>query len=89
MTHHGVALADDRNQGVLNLLRPQRLTVAMVTERLIRAHRGRPPTNLAAQVTQIMSAPSGADVPASQPLDRVADPQYGLGTHPDLIERFR
>jgi hypothetical protein len=88
VTHNGVALNDDRNQGVLELLRSQRLTAAMVAARLIRAHRGEPPADLAAQVARIMSHPSGADTPASQPLNAVADPLFGLGTHPDLIERL-
>jgi hypothetical protein len=88
MTHSGVALNDDRNRGVLDLLRPPRLTAAVVAARLIRAHRGQPPADLAAQVTRIMSLPSGADTPASQPLGAVADPLYDLGTHPDLIERL-
>ena len=88
MTHYGVALNDVRNRGVLELLRPQRLTAAIVAERLIRAHRGRPPGDLAAQVARIMSHPSGADMPASQPLSAIADPLNRLGTHPDLIERL-
>jgi hypothetical protein len=88
MPHRGVALNDDRNRGVLELLRPEQLTTAIVTARLIRAYRGKPPADLAAQVARIMSRPSGADVPASQPLSAVADPLYGLGTHPDLIERL-
>jgi hypothetical protein len=88
MPHRGVALDDDRNRGVLDLLRPLQLTAATVTARLIRAHRGRPPADLAAQVATIMSRPSGADVPASQPLSSAADPLHGLGTHPDLIERL-
>ena len=88
MPHRGVALDDDRNRGVLDLLRPPRLTAATVTARLIKAYRGRPPADLAAQVARIMSRPRGADVPASQPLSAVADPLNGLNTHPDLIERL-
>jgi hypothetical protein len=88
MPHRGVDLDDDRNRGVLDLLRPRRLTTAIVTARLIKAYRGKPPADLAAQVARIMSRPSGADTPASQPLSAVADPLYGLGTHPDLIERL-
>jgi len=88
MAPSGVALDDERNRGALDLLRPPRLTTAMVTARLLRAYRGKSPADLAAQVARIMSRPSGADVPASQPLSSVADPLYGLGTHPDLIERL-
>jgi hypothetical protein len=88
MAHRGVALNDDRNRGVLELLRLRRLTATMVAARLTRAHRGQPPADLAAQVARIMSRPSGADTPASQPLSAVADPFNRLGTHPDLIERL-
>ena len=88
MSHRGVDLIDHRNRGVLALLKPRPLTAAMVAARLIRAYSGRPPADLVAQVARIMSRPSGIDTPPSQPLSAVADPLYGLGTHPDLSERL-
>jgi hypothetical protein len=88
MTHRGVALDDPRNGPVLAFLRPPELTAEIVTARLLRAYRGKPPPDLAQKVAHIMSRPKDSDKPASQSLDSVADPRMHLGTHPDLVERL-
>src|SRR5215467_4721579 len=88
MTHCGVALDDPRNGPILGFLKPPELTAEMVTARLTRAYRGKPPADLADKVAYIMTRPKDSDKPASQPLDSVANPRTGLGTHPDLVERL-
>ena len=88
MTHRGVALEDPRNGPVLGFLKPPELTAEMVAARLIRAHGGKPPPDLAERVAKIMGRPKDSAKPASQPLDSVADPRMSLGTHPDIVERL-
>src|SRR5437867_311947 len=88
MTHRGVALDDPRNGLILAFLRPPVLTAEIVTARLLRAYRGKPPADLAQKVAHIMSRPQDSDKSASQSLDSVADPRMRLGTHPDLVDRL-
>src|SRR5262245_26871750 len=88
MTHRGVALDDLRNSTILAFLRPPELTAEIVTARLLRIYRGKPPPDLAEKVAHIMRAPKDSDKPASQSLDSVANPRTGLGTHPDIVERL-
>jgi hypothetical protein len=85
--HRGVALEDPRNRGILEVLQPEELTADSITARLIRAGRGKPPATLAETVARILSAPRRPP-PPSQSLASVANALYGLGTHPDLIERL-
>src|SRR5262245_29451582 len=88
MAHCGVALDDPRNAPILGFLKPPELTAEYVAARLVQAHRGKPPPDLAEKVAHIMSRPKDSEKPASQSLDSVADPRTGLGTHPDIVERL-
>ena len=87
MTHRGVALDEPRNRAVLEFLKPPEVTAALVAERLVRAHGGSPPPDLADKVAWVLSRPRQEPIP-SQPLEAVGNPLYGLGTHPDLVERL-
>jgi hypothetical protein len=54
--------------------------------------RGKTPDEIEAKVQEVMDklarGPIRPDPPVSQSLDEVADPRYGLGTHPDIIEHM-
>ena len=88
MAHSGVFWNDPRNLAIGRFLKPETLTAQSVTAKLLRIYAGKPPADLAERVASIMSRPKGSDTLADQSLDSVADPHFGLGTHPDLIERL-
>ena len=88
MAHSGVFWNDPRNLAIGRFLQPEALTAQSVTARLLRVYAGKPPADLAEKVARIMTRPTGADMLPDQSLDSVADPHFGLGTHPDLIERL-
>ena len=92
MPHPGVAIDDPRNAGAIAFFAPKQVTRESATARLTELLRGRPAADIAARVDKVMDAiargPIRPDPPVSQSLDDVADPHYGLGTHPDIIERM-
>jgi len=88
VTHRGVAVGDPRNAAVLAFLTPLDYSdERVVRERLSRTLRRASPAKIDETVAKIMLVRS-PPVPVSQPLEAVADPRHGLGTHPDLVERL-
>ncbi len=88
MPHGGVALDDARNAAVLAFLMPFDFSnEAAVRERLSCTLPSASPARIDQVVSDIMSRRS-PPIPVSQSLQEVADPLYGLGTHPDLITRL-
>ena len=88
MAHGGVALDDARNAAVLGFLAPFDFSSeTAVRERLTCTLLGASAARINEVVGQIMRRPN-PPVPVSQSLQEVADPLYGLGTHPDLITRL-
>src|SRR5690242_13496879 len=88
VTHRGVAVDDPRNAAVLAFLTPLDYSdEAVVRERLSRTLRRASPAKIDETVAKIMLVRS-PPVAVSQPLEAVADPRHGLGTHPDLVERL-
>ena len=88
MQHCGVAIDDPRNAGAIAYFRPKEVTRESLTE--MKVLRGRSPADLDARVERVMQdiahSPVRPNPPLSQSLDDVADPWYGLGTHPEIIE---
>src|SRR5262249_18614743 len=88
VTHRGVAVGDPRNAAVLPFLPPLDYSdERVVRERLSRTLRRASPAKIDETVAKIMLVRS-PPVPVSQPLEAVADPRHGLGTHPDLGARL-
>ncbi len=89
-THRGVAAEDPRNAGAIVYFRPKPVTPERIREQIGWAWRDKAEEDIAARVGKIMADIAGRPVrpppPLSQPLSAVADPWFGLGTHPDIIE---
>ena len=84
----GVALDDARNAAVLSFLAPFDFSSeAAVRARLACTLPGASAAKIDEVVARIMSRPN-PPTPVSQSLHEIADPLYGLGTHPDLITRL-
>jgi hypothetical protein len=89
MPHCGVTIDDPRNAGVIEYFRPKPVTRDSVLRKLTDASYGKPPPDLLMRVERALELarhPSRPDPPLSQSLNEVADPWFGLGTHPDIIE---
>ena len=90
--HRGVEETDPRNRGIIEHFRPPEVTPDYLRARFAKTIPNQTPAQieaLAAKVlAQIASKPHRPPPPLSQSLDQVADPLYGLGTHPDIIERL-
>jgi hypothetical protein len=93
MSHRGVAIDDYRNAGIIEYFRPKPVTVDSLARILtkttadgkamavVRSHAEK-------AMRRLMHGPANPEPPLSQSLDEVADPWFGLGTHPDIIERL-
>jgi hypothetical protein len=72
--------------------KPKKVTRESVAEMLTKVGRVRKPAELNARVEKVMGAiargPIRPNPPVSQSLADVADPVYGLGTHPDIVDRM-
>jgi hypothetical protein len=88
--HRGVDPDDPRNLGVIERFRPPPMTPAHLRARFARVFRTDTPAELDARVesflADIAARPHRPPPPLSQALGDVADPLWGLSTHPDLIE---
>lgn len=87
--HRGVAATDPRNAGPIAYFRPKKPTREQLLARFEPYYRTRGPAALAAKVEALQAAiekgPVRPDPPLCQPLETVADPVNGLGTHPDIV----
>jgi hypothetical protein len=92
MQHRGVAVGDPRNEGPIAFFKPKKVTRESLRRSLTQVSRGKAPEEIEAKVQEVMDRiarqPIRPDPPVSQSLDEVADPWYGLGTHPDIIEHM-
>lgn len=90
--HCGVAQSDPRNIGPIAFFKPKPVTASSVRERLTSVSRNVSPEEIETRVRQLMkriaTGPVRPPPPLSQSLADVNDPLYGLGTHPDIIERM-
>jgi hypothetical protein len=91
-THRGIAAEEPRNRGPIEYFRPKPVTRASLRARLAPFYAKKGPAALDADVEAAMQriarGPILPDPPLSQPLEAAADPLYGLGTHPDIIEQL-
>jgi hypothetical protein len=90
--HRGVAQDDARNRGPIALFRPQEVTRESARDLLSRSLPHASATEIETRVDSLMAriarGPVKPPAPLSQSLQEVDDPHYGLGTHPDIIERM-
>jgi hypothetical protein len=90
MQHRGVAVDDPRNAGPIAFFAPKEVTRESLRQSLTVAMRGKSPADVEAAVDRalekIARGPIRANPPVSQSLSEVADPRYGLSTHPDIVE---
>jgi hypothetical protein len=90
MQHRGVAVDDLRNAGPIAFFAPKEVTRESLRQTLMVAMRGKSLADVEAAVDRVLDkiarGPIRPDPPVSQSLGEVADPWYGLGTHPDIIE---
>ena len=87
---HGVALDDSRSAGPIAFFAPKEVTRESLRQTLTVAMRGKSLADVEAAVDRVLDkiarGPIRPDPPVSQSLGEVADPWYGLGTRPDIIE---
>ena len=90
MVHCGVAADDPRNAAVIQFFSPKPVTRESLRQRLAAILGDRDPAGLELRIEKTMHTiehgPIRPNPPLSQPLEAVADPWFGLGTHPDIIE---
>ena len=90
MPHRGVAVDDPRNAGPIEYFRPKPVTRESARRTLTAIMGDKDPADVEARIEETMQriarGPIAPNAPVSQSLDAVADPWYGLGTHPDIIE---
>jgi hypothetical protein len=93
MSHRGVAIDDFRNAGITEYFKPEPVTVDSLVRMLTTTTaEGKALTVVRSYaekaMQRLMHDPASSDPPLSQSLDEVADPWFGLGTHPDIISKM-
>ena len=90
VNHRGVAAEDPRNAAPIEFFRPRTPTRSSIRATLAPYYMSRRAIELEERVDSVVEkiarGPVRPDPPLSQPLDAVADPVYGLGTHPDIVD---
>jgi hypothetical protein len=90
MPHCGVAEDEPRNRGAIAYFKPKPFTVEKARELISRSRPRAPAAEIEERVQDLMKkmkeGPVRPPAPLSQSLRDVADPYYGLGTHPDIID---
>jgi hypothetical protein len=88
--HRGVAADDPRNAGAIEHFRPKTPTRSSIAATLAPYYATKGAVELERKVEAVMDrierGPVRPDPPLSQSLETVADPWFGLGTRPDIIE---
>jgi hypothetical protein len=89
MQHRGIAVGDPRNAGPIAFFAPKKVTRESARQTLAAAMRGKSAADVEAAVDRLLDkigrGPIRPEPPISQSLEEVADPWYGLSTHPDII----
>ena len=90
LAHRGVAADDPRNAGPVDHFRPRPVTRQSARAMLAPYHRDEAEleAKIDALLQRIASVPNRPEPPLSQPLEAVANPWFGLSTHPDIIEEL-
>jgi hypothetical protein len=87
MEHVGVNTDDPRNAGIISYFSPRPVSRGTLLRAFERAPRLRfLQRRLERALESFDRHAFPPDPPVSQSLDQVADPWFGLGTHPDIIE---
>jgi hypothetical protein len=93
MSHRGVAIDDPRNAGIIEYFKPEPVTAASLARILMSTTaEGKAlavvKSSAEKAMQRLMHGPASPERPLSQSLDEVADPWFGLGTHPDIISKM-
>jgi hypothetical protein len=93
MSHRGVAIDDSRNAAIIEYFRPKPVTVDSLARILTKTTAdGKAMAVVRSRaekaMQRLMHGPASPEPPLSQSLDKVADPWFGLGTHPDIISKL-
>ena len=87
--HRGIAADDPRNAGPIEYFRPEPVTRESLRRSLTAILGDKDPADVESRIDNTMQkiarGPIAPNPPVSQSLETVADPLYGLGTHPDII----
>ncbi len=88
MPHRGVAVDDPCNAGPIEFFRPKPVTRESLRRTFTAILGDKDPDDVQSRIEKTMQTiargPIAPNAPVSQSLDAVADPWYGLGTHPDV-----
>ncbi len=90
VNHRGIAAEDPRNAGPIDYFRPRTPTRSSIRAMLAPYYSSKSAIDLEEKVDSVLEkiarGPIRPDPPLSRSLAAVADPVYGLGTHPDIID---